>query len=335
MRTDRTPQAVVTALVHAGLLDASRSSDAERVVSTVLTPVGAPAPPLRRRMAEIAGYVGAAFVVGAAGLFFASEWGSLSQGEQGGILVAIAAVLAAAAVTLVVTGGGVRRLTEPTQEVRRRLGSVLFTGAAGAAGFAAAVLVDDRSAYTDDSLAVLLGAVVALAVALVGYRVAPSVVGELGTAVAAVTAIPSGLDVLGSAEGLTTGGLVLLLGVVWLLLAERGVWREDESARVLGVTLAVIGAQIPVSDDHGWVAYVATAAVGVATFGMYVVRPAWPYLAAGVVAMTLAVPEALSDWTDGSLGSAGVLLVTGVTLLVAALAGLRLRQEVSEPGRHA
>jgi hypothetical protein len=48
------------------------------------------------------------------------------------------------------------------------------------------------------------------------------------------------------------------------------------------------------------------------------------------VAVTIAVPEALSDWFEGALGAAGVLLATGVTLLLAALAGLRLRQEVTE-----
>ena len=76
-------------------------------------------------------------------------------------------------------------------------------------------------------------------------------------------------------------------------------------------------------------AYVATAVVGAVSFWVYVVTRAWPYLAAGVVGVTLAVPEALSDWFDGALGAAGVLLATGVTLLLAALAGLRLRQEVT------
>ncbi|HEX6485476.1 MAG TPA: hypothetical protein VF012_02095, partial [Nocardioidaceae bacterium] len=55
-----------------------------------------------------------------------------------------------------------------------------------------------------------------------------------------------------------------------------------------------------------------------------------PYLAVGVVGVTLAVPEALLDWTEGSLGTAGVLLVAGVTLLGASLLGLRLRKEVEE-----
>jgi hypothetical protein len=335
MSSQPTPETVVDALVRAGLLDAARSSDAEHVVSAVIAPVGGPATPLRRRMAEIAGYVGAAFVVGAAGLFFASAWDSFGRGEQGGILAGIAVLLAAVALALVRTGGGTRRLAEPAQQVRRRLASVLLAGAAGAAGFAVGVLVNDPTTYADDSRAVLLGALGALAAAVAGYRLAPSVVGQLGAAVAAFTAVPSGLDLLGGADALPMGGLVLLLGLAWLLLAERGVWREDESARVIGVTLALVGAQLPLFDDHAWLGYVATAAVGVAAFARYVVRPAWPYLAAGVVAVTLAVPEALSDWTDGSLGSAGVLLATGVTLLVASLAGLRLRHEVSEPGRPA
>ena len=53
-----------------------------------------------------------------------------------------------------------------------------------------------------------------------------------------------------------------------------------------------------------------------------------------VAAITLVVPEALLDWTDGSLGTAGMLLATGVTLLVASLLGLRLRQEVGTPPSH-
>jgi hypothetical protein len=335
MNSQPTPEAVVTALVRAGLLDAARSADAEQVVSAVVAPTGGPVTPLRRRMAEISGYVGAAFVVGAAGLFFADAWDSFGRGEQGGILAGIAVLLAAAALVLVRTGGGARRPTEPAQQVRRRLGSVLLTGAAGAAGFAVGVLVNDPATYTEDSRAVLAGALAALAVAVAGYRLAPSVAGQLGAAVAAFTAVLAGLDLRGDADALRIGGLVLLLGLAWLLLAERGVWREDESARVIGVTLALVGAQLPLFDDHASVGYVATAAVGVAAFARYVLRPAWPYLAGGVVALTLAVPEALADWTDGSLGSAGVLLATGVTLLVASLVGLRLRHEVSGPGRPA
>jgi hypothetical protein len=63
---------------------------------------------------------------------------------------------------------------------------------------------------------------------------------------------------------------------------------------------------------------------------VFMARPSWPYLAVGVIGVTLAVPEALLDWTEGSVGAAGVLLVSGATLLAASLLGLRLRREVQE-----
>jgi hypothetical protein len=50
-------------------------------------------------------------------------------------------------------------------------------------------------------------------------------------------------------------------------------------------------------------------------------------LGAGVLAMTLVVPEALHDWTGGSVSTAGSLLVAGLTLLAASAIGLRLRRE--------
>ncbi|MGN6129534.1 MAG: hypothetical protein ACTHOK_04260 [Nocardioidaceae bacterium] len=326
MSKQQTAETVTAALVAAGLVETSRAAEAAAVVQRALAPQEPGGTPLRRRMAEIAGYVGAAFVVGAAALFFANEWDTLGHDGQVGVLAGITLVLLAAA-GAVVAAGGLRALTSPTEQVRRRLASVLATAGAATAGFTVGLVVPGG-----DSGAVLAGAATALVVALVGYRLAPSVVGQAGAAVAAFVAIPAALDLVGVADGQVAMGLaVLALGLLWLALAETGVWREVESGRVLAAVLAVLGAQLPVFGDHAWVGYVATAVVGVAAFAGYVVRPAWPYLAAGVVALTLAVPEALTDWTSGSLGPAGILLATGVTLLVAALLGLRLRHEV--PGR--
>jgi hypothetical protein len=144
-------------------------------------------------------------------------------------------------------------------------------------------------------------------------------------------AVPSMLDAVGDVEAIPAGLLVLAVGVVWLLLAERRVWQEVAPARLIGVVLAVVGAQIPLGSDSAWVAYLATALVAGAGFWVYVARRAWPYLAAGVAAVTLVVPEALLDWTEGSLGTAGVLLVAGATLLVASVLALRLRTELTEP----
>jgi len=51
-------------------------------------------------------------------------------------------------------------------------------------------------------------------------------------------------------------------------------------------------------------------------------------LVAGVIATTLVVPEALHDWTEGSVSVAGALLMAGLTLLAASAVGLRLSKSV-------
>jgi hypothetical protein len=324
---------IVDALVDAGLLDPARRGEADAVVRDALGGDVAPAPltgSLRRRMAEIAGYVGGAFVVGAAALFFSATWADLTLGVQVGLMLGTAAVLVAAALALAAAAHGRGGLVAEHEAVRRRLTSVLMTGAAGSAAFGTGLLLGDR--MDDGSLALTLAALVGLVVSAAGYLLAPTTVGQLGIVVPVLVAVPAFLDSLDteSSSPLPVAGLYLLLGAAWLVLAERGVWREVLPARVIGCVVAVFGAQLPVFDDPAWVGYVVTAAVGVAAFWLYVVSRAWPYLATGVVAVTIAVPEALSDWFEGALGAAGVLLATGVTLLLAALAGLRLRQEVTE-----
>ncbi len=331
MTSDSTSRAVVDALTDAALLPRDRSAEAVAVVDRVLGREVDSGAPLRRRFAEVAGYVGGAFVVGAATLFFGQSWADLSVGQQVGVLVGIAVLLAAVGVVLVVTAGGPAALRRTTESVRRRLASVLLTGAAASAAFGVGVLLADGTAEED--VVILVASMLALVVCLGGYALAPTTTGQLGAAVAAVTGIASGLSALPlESETLVALGMsVLALGVLWLGLAEGGVWSERTSGRVIGCTLAVIGGQLPLMGGAAeWVAYVATFLVGAVAFGVYVVRRAWPYLATGVVALTLAVPEALYDWAEGSLGAAGVLLATGMTLLGAALFGLRLRREVAQ-----
>ena len=101
--------------------------------------------------------------------------------------------------------------------------------------------------------------------------------------------------------------------------------------RAWRVATALVGAQVPVIDgSHSWLGYLLTVLVAVIGIALYLGKVAWPYLAGAVVAVTLVVPEAVSDWTDDSLGAIGAVLVTGVTLLVASLAGYRLRAEATD-----
>ena len=329
MTRETTSRTIVDALVRAGLVAPGLAEDADAVVRTTLGEAGPDAAtPMRRRMAEVAGYVGGAFVVGAAALFFAATWSDLGLVQQAGLLLGTALVLAGAGLALTRAAGGRAVLRLPAEAVRRRLTSVLVTGAAGCTAFGLGLVLGDRLA--DDGVAVLLAALAGLVVCLGGYALAPTSVGQLGCAVAAFVMVPAGLSALDlSSDGfsVTMGSVVLALGAGWLVAAERRWWHEALSARLIGSVLAVVGAQVPAFSQHAWAGYALTAGLGVAAFALYVGLRAWPYLATGVVAVTVAVPEAVNNWVGGSLGAAGVLLATGVTLLAAALLGLRLRQE--------
>lgn len=328
---DNRSDAVVGALVDRGLVAAVRRDEALAVVDHVLAGQSFAAAPLKRRFAELAGYLGGALVLSAAGIFFTAQWENLGAGEQVGLLAGITFLLAGAAFALGVTGAGFPAMRLGAEPVRRRLTGLLLTGAAASAGGAVGLLFDELVTGPDPT-EVLLGFATLFILSAAGYLLAPTVIGQLGTALGLVMTVLLGLDEFGDLDGPKVGLSILAVGLVWLILAERGVWREAASARVIGVGLAVLGAQIPVIDvgEDPWIGYLATALVAAAAFAVYVARPAWPYLAAGVVAVTLVVPEALLDWTDNALGPAGGLLVAGVTLIVASLVGFRLRREVTE-----
>jgi hypothetical protein len=326
---------VVSALEDGGLVDPTRHDEAVEIVARALGGEEAESTTLRHRLAELAGYVGGALVVAAGALFVADQWANLSVGRQVGLLAGIAVLLFGAGLVLAVTGGGLVAMRADTQPVRRRLAGVLFTG--GAVMGAAAVVVwlieviEQRGTEMEEGTLIGMGgAFTLIALAGLGYAMAPSLLGQAAVAVGAAYAIPFTLDTFGDiGDAVVLGAAFLGVGLVWLVLAERGVWRERVAARVVGSGFVLVGAQIPaVASDHEWVGYLLTVLVAGAGFAMYVARRAWPYLALGVAGVTLAVPEALLDWTEGSLGTAGVLLVAGVTLLGASLLGLRLRREV-------
>lgn len=335
MNTPATARSAVTALVDRGLLAPDHSAEALALLTPLLSGpedgAGAVAP-VRRRLAEVAGYVGAAFVVGAAVLFLSTTWADLGAWTQVALLLGSALLLGGAGAAVVLTADdqpGAAR-AQAAGAVRRRLASALLTGAAGCTAFGVGVAVAETDASGE--LTVLVAAATALGVALAGYRFAHSVVGQLGAAVAAVTMVPSGLGAMDSDSSsvvpLALG--LLALGGLWLLAAERRWWHEVQAARVVGCALALFGAQLPVmAQDEVWVGYLLTSAVALGAFGGYIVSRAWAHLATGVAGATLVVPEALHDFFGESLGAAGVLLVAGVTLLGASLLGLRLRHEVT------
>jgi MFS family permease len=324
---------VVLALESRGLLDPARHEEAAGVVDQVEGGHARPTASLRRVLAEVAGYVGAAFVVAAVGAFFAPRWDDLARGVRLGLLVGAAVLLATAGVALGVTGGGLASLRTTSRALHRRLASVLFTGAAVAGAAAMIVFLLDwvgEDEATQGSYIGMGGALTLLVLSAVGYAIAPTLLGQGAIAIGAGYAVPFTWESLSSPNGLRIGLTYLAIGMVWLALAELRVWRELLPAQLIGSAFLLGGAQVLVV-DYRWLSYTLTLLVGVAGFVLYVYRHAWPYLALGVIAFTLAVPEALLDLTEGSLGTALALLGAGVTLLVASLVGLQLRRDQPPP----
>jgi hypothetical protein len=326
--------AVVTALVSAGLVDASRRDDAQRVVMRAL---GVPEKRISPRalLVEIAAYVGSALVVASIGLFLSQYWAEFPGPVQVTVLAAVTLVLATAGLAASRVGSGYAELRVGRDEVRRRLASALLCAAAAAAGVTVGRLVDRQLSVEvgNENWPIVTGAMTALVLTAAAYAYAPSAFGQVTMAIATFMIVTGGWSLFDQdqADTLWPGLAFLVVGVVWTTSAEGELFREVVQARAIGAALMLFGAQFTrFSDDHANLAYLLMLLVAVAAFVMYVLKAAWPYLVVGVLGITLVVPEAIIDWTGGSLGPAGAVLVAGMTLLAAAMAGFRVRKSVGE-----
>lgn len=328
---------VVEALIGARLVDPSAREVSLAVVSDALA--GSPTAPeddvpprSLPQLVEVVAYLGGALVLAAGALFLFQQWGELGFAPRVALLaVATVVLLVAGVLTARVPAGG-PDLRDRAQDVRRRLAGSLLTFAGLATAFLVGHVVDRVTTNTPEVYwPAVAGAVAGVMVGAIGYRIAPSALGLVGTIGGAVIATTTLVDAVDRYEGDTAGVALFLLGAVWLGLAEMGWFRESTIARALGVSVTLVGAQVPVIDGtNSWLGYALTAVVAVGGIALYLRRTDWPYLAAAVIAVTLVVPEAVSDWSNGSLGAVGGVLVAGVTLLAASFAGYRIREEASE-----
>lgn len=175
-------------------------------------------------------------------------------------------------------------------------------------------------------------AAVGLGVAIVGYLVLPSVPGLLAMGAFSVGLVyaASG-DWWGSAP-LLTAALLVALGGVWIGLS-LGEWLAERAVGLAGgAFIALLGAQWALGLDSTAWGYGATLVLAVVFFGLYVRWQDLPLLVAGVVGVTVSVPEAVWDLTGGALGGPLLVLVSGLVLLSAGVFGLRLRKKTVQQG---
>ncbi|MEU6727091.1 hypothetical protein ABZ917_25590 [Nonomuraea wenchangensis] len=290
--------------------------------------------PARARWAEVAGYVGGALLLVGAVSLAGTSWPVLSTAARVLILLSATAALLAAGLLLagprlsllVRAGAGERRRAWSegagrTGPVRRRTGGVALALASVTGALAAAELA--AAGGPQLTAAAVTGLVLAAAgyVALPG---GPCAVAAAGFAALTAEAVAGELAGYGSmAVGLTVAGT----GVAWTALVLAGVIGQRRLGLGLGAVVALFGAQhgAGTGDSLAW-SYVTTFAVAVACLVLYRWERAWVLLVAGVAGFTLAVPEAVWDWTDGAVGGSLALMIAGLVLVASSVLGLRMHR---------
>jgi hypothetical protein len=276
------------------------------------------------RWAEIVGYVGGGLVLAGAAALVATSWDVLSETMQVVLLAAVAVAALGGALVMAGGPGALRGRAHRVPDVRRRVAGTLSAVAAAATALAVGVGFDADPP---------IGAFAAgLVVAAAGYALLPSAVGLVASWVLGWLLVGSVVgEAVGSLPetevGLPLGLALIANGLGWAALGASGVLAHRRLALGLGAGLALAGAHMPTfwGGETAW-GYGLTLAVAAACLAAYRWEPAGVLLVFGVLGITVAVPEAVWDLTDGAVTVAAVLLLAGAILLVASWTGVRLHR---------
>lgn len=320
---DERQRAAIARLAYSDVL----SSEQADAVLNALSAEGDEPSTIRSHVAEVAGYLGGGLMLAGAALFVGTSWDRLSEFARVGLLGGIAAVLLIAAV--LVAGGprAVWAMRGQVSTTRTRISAVLFALAAGTGAFAAGTAVT----WPYEALA---AGISGLVIAAAAYAITLTLPSLLAAALLGLTAAIGFIEAIGgSPMGLAAA--LLPLGLVWLALSAFGVVRQRTVGLVIGAFITILGAQQPLgeSGSEGW-AYLSTALAAVLFVGWYLVAREQVLLLAGVVAVTIVVPEMVWDLTEGAVGGAAVVVIAGVVLLAASGVALSLRSRAPHQAGH-
>jgi hypothetical protein len=282
----------------------------------------AAAPPAARTgfLVEIAGYLGGGLILGAVALFLGTSWDRLGQVTQTAVLAGMAVLFIAAALLVAGGPGALGGLTG----ARHRVVGVLLALPAIPAALAGGVAANDHEG--------VWGFGVGFVVAVLCYAALPNGLSLAVTAGMSTGAVATTADEF-HANSLGLGLALLALGAAWAAVALAGIAKPKTLTLIIGFGLAIIGAQIPLSetDTEVW-AYGLTLAVAAGCLIIYRWERSLAVLTGGVVGVTLAVPEIISDVTNGALGGAAILLIAGVVLVAASAVGMQLHRRRQNVG---
>lgn len=317
-------------LVAAGTLNQAQADAVRRELADV--PAGAT--PQERRpawlslIAEVGGYVGAAFVFAAIVALTGPSWDNLTQGTQISLLAGPAVLMLVAAAGVAAAAPGRWTASPPAGDggARWRVVSALVVVAGVLLGSAGVVIADDGSRAE-----LAAAALPALAVGVLGYLACRTSFLHIAVATAAVTSVfgVSELLIDNPATATAPGLATLVLGAAWAALAAGGVLAERTLGLVTGGVIAFIGAETMIVDSGDAArafGYVALFAIAVAGLGGYMIRRQVAVLAVGAAVLAVAVPQVVLDYSEGALSAAGALLISGLSIVGASAVGLRVHR---------
>ncbi len=270
------------------------------------------------QVAEIAGYVGAALAVIAAGILLGEVWDRLRPWAQLLLLGTVSGSLFLAGLVL-------RDREEATV---RRLVDVLWLGAVAGTAFTLGVAGDRGLDAREEQIALVVSSgttVVALGLYLLRRHTlqqVPVLLGLLATAVSAV--------LLPRAETapLYVGLLLWGIGVAWLLLTAGRIVVPVDTGLVLASLAMGVGGQTASVDAHAGIGLVGSLLTCGALLLLSVVGRTTLLAGAGLIGLFVFIPQAVFHFLGDSLGAPLALLLTGLLLVGGAVGTLTLRREV-------
>ena len=291
--------------------DGSLSADQAELVRSRYESTDAPSDSRTSVLAEIAGYVGGAFLVIAIAIITATKWEVFVQWQRTVLFGAISVILF-----------GLGLFVGSATPVKSRLSGVLY-GFSAASTTATIAIIHPK--YDAPTLAFLGGA----AIALIGFYLVQSFVGHAVLFgfifISGIMAI-SDLSPQGSETAMFVALYFLLLGTGWLALTYYK-YVDEFLGYLFGGGTLFIATQIFFIDSERLISYLLMIYVAALTTWLYLRVNRWPILLTAVLTTTVGVGEFVASTLGGSLGSALGLFAAGVALVTSSLLALRNKRE--------
>lgn len=272
-------------------------------------------------VAEALGYVGAVLVGTAAVVLGQQFWADLTPWAH-------ATLLGILTVILLVSGALVSGAPGTPYG---RLGSVLWLGAVGMTVGTANVVAGEVLALEESALGVAVSAPTTIVAAVLWslrrrtLQQIPVVVGVAATTVTTLLLVELSLE---SWSGL----VVWSIGVAWMVLGWAELVPPNRTARVLGASVALVGALMAPGASGRWGLLLGlVTAAGLVAVSVPARETA--LLALGVIGLFLFVPRAAFAYFGEQVGAPLALFASGGLLLGIALWVARVRRDDRPPGR--